>query len=87
MDQPLCTLSDFSLISLKGPGLMGDGLPMDLGRLAGPLKSEVLVSSSALSLSHRSQLSHGSTGPRPVAWGQRLFSDADWECSNLNFIS
>ena len=30
---------------------------------------------------------HAFRGPRPVAWGQRSFSDADWECSNLNFIS
>ena len=25
---------------------------------------------------------HAFRGPRPVAWGQRSFSDADWECSN-----
>ena len=29
---------------------------------------------------------HAFRGPRPVAWGQRLFSDADWECSHLNFL-
>ena len=28
---------------------------------------------------------HAFRGPRPVAWGQRSFSDADWECSHLNF--
>ena len=28
---------------------------------------------------------HAFRGPRPVAWGQRSFSDADWECRNLNF--
>ena len=28
---------------------------------------------------------HAFRGPRPVAWGQRSFSDAHWECRNLNF--
>ena len=28
---------------------------------------------------------HAFRGPHTVAWGQRPFSDADWECSYLNF--
>ena len=61
---PLSLLSALSrLCSLKGPGLLGDGLPMDLGRLdfqgglAGPLKGDALVSRSALSFSPLSLLS------------------------------